>query len=116
MHILRPYKVFHDCHVNIYGHPLDTKPVTIFCPRCMHIYPYMEMTFLQMTPTSVGVIYVTSTTDTRTRETTKSFKIGSALTPTRVNATQSQMRRQCTLMGILDTQRGSWVKESCAIG
>ena len=78
------------------------------------------MTFLQMTPTSVGVIYVTSTTDTRTRETTKSFKIGSALTPTRVNATQSQMRRQmrrqCTLMGILDTQRGSWVKESCAIG
>ena len=47
-HILRPYKVFHDCRVNIYGLPWDTKPVTIFCPRCMHIYPYMEMTFLQM--------------------------------------------------------------------
>ena len=47
-HILRPYKVFYDCHLNIYGHSLDTKPVTIFCPRCMHVYPYMEMTFLQM--------------------------------------------------------------------
>ena len=40
-HIFRPYKVFHDCCVNIYGHPLDTKPVTIFCPRCMHILQWI---------------------------------------------------------------------------
>ena len=65
---------------------------------------------------TVGVIYVMSMTDTRTCKTTKSFKIGSALTLTRVNVTRSQMRRQYTLMGILDTQRGSQVRESCAIG
>ena len=67
-------------------------------------------------PISVGVIYVTSTTDTRTQEMTKLFEIGFALTPTRVNATRSQTGKQCTLMGISDTQRGSWVRESCAIG
>jgi hypothetical protein len=26
----------------------------IFCPRCMHIYPYMEMSFLQMTCLHAG--------------------------------------------------------------
>ena len=79
-----------------------------------HVTKNESMTWC--TPISVGVIYVTSTTDTRTCETMKLFKIGSALTPTRVNATWSQTRRQCTLMGISDTQRGSWGRESCAIG
>ena len=36
-HIFRPYKVFHDCRVNIYGHPLDTKPVTSFVQGA-HMY------------------------------------------------------------------------------
>ena len=67
--------------------------VTNHMTRCLtlrlssHVTRNESMTWC--TPTSVGVICVTSTTDTRTREMTKLFKIGSALTPTRVNATQS---------------------------
>ena len=52
-----------------------------------HVTRNKNMTWCTLT--SVDVIFVTSTTDTRTRRTTKSSEIGSALTPTRVNATQS---------------------------
>ena len=38
-HIFSPYKVVHDCWLTIYGHPLDTKPVTSFVPgACIYIH------------------------------------------------------------------------------
>ena len=95
-----------------------TKPgLTRHVIRCLslcltsHVIRNENMTWCTLT--SADAISVTSTIDTRTRQTTESSEIGSALTPMRVNATQSYSRRQCTLMGISNTQRGSWVRESC---
>ena len=51
------------------------------------------------TPTFVGVTYVMSMTDTRTRQMTKSSTIGSALTHVWVNASQVYPEIQYALMG-----------------
>ena len=52
-----------------------------------HVTRNENMTWCTLT--SADVLSVMSTTDTRAQQTTKSSEIGPALTPTRVNATQS---------------------------